>query len=286
MAFQEGKAFVFQFRGGRAPELLSHEEEIALAKRLERGDEEAEVELFEANVRLVINVARKYLGRGMLLADLIQEGNIGLLKAVRKFDWRRGNRFSTYASWWIRHYLNRAVGNQGSEVRLPTHVKEKIRRLLRVQASFKRRHGREPRPEEIAQAFKRGTTEVRRVIEILEQAPRFSTPILHWPQDEGERALGIDEEKLPDENSLPADEVIFLDKLKRLVDELLPQLRPVERDIVLVRLRREMTLQAIAASHGLTRERIRQIEEIVEKKIRRHLQRRLKIACLSQGGLG
>jgi len=254
----------------------------AEAKKAETERREAEAEVggaedrfVEANIRLVISLAKRYVNRGLAFADLIQEGNIGLLRAVRKFNWRLGNRFSTYATWWIRHYITRAIQDQSEEVRVPIHMREQVKKFKRGQEAFAGEHGREPRDDELAEKLGWKTDRVCGTREVAEQSLRFRAPIVGQFQ-EGD-ASAVKEDELPDGSNSSGDREIFLGELRRCIDELLPRLDPVERDIVNHRLRQERALADIGEWHNLSRERIRQKEVIVGKKLRLHLAKRLKM---------
>jgi RNA polymerase primary sigma factor len=275
MAEKREEAVVFHFRGESAPSLLLPEEEVALAKRIERGDEEAEAEFLEANVRLTLSIARGYRNRGLSFPDLVQEGNIGLLKAVRRFDWRRGVRFSTYATWWIRHFLNRAMDDQSRDVRIPVHMLQDIGWLERAWAILIKQHDRRPTDQELAEKLGWPLKKIRKVAAIRKKGPRFRTAVVNQFQEDDVSC--IREEDLPGEAGSPPDDEAFLRELRLCVDELLPQLDLVERDIVKYRLEKEYVMAEIGEWHNLSRERIRQKEVVVIAKLRRHLAKRLGI---------
>lgn len=256
-----------------AAEVIKRAAEVI--KKAEVKIRETEDRFVEANIRLVISLARQYRNRSVAFADLIQEGNIGLVKAVRRFDWRRGLRFSTYAVWWIRHYMNRAIQDQAREVRIPNYLLQDMGKLRQAQAEFRHEHDRDPEEQELAAKLKWKAQKVREVIAVIEQSLRFPAPIVNQFQDDEPSA--IREESLPNEGRSSGNHRIFLDEVRQCVDELLPQLDPVERDIVQHRLRQEFVMNEIGQWHNLSRERIRQKELVVIKKLRRHLARRLGI---------
>lgn len=255
--------------------LLSQEQEIMLAQRIEAGDEDAETEFIEANLRLVISIAKYYKGRGVPFFDLIQEGNIGLMRAVREFDWRKGCRFSTYASWWIRHYINRAITKQAFEVQVPIHLMGEYGILERIYTEFKWKYGRTPTNEELAKLLRWPKKKVLKVVRLFEQTPRFRIPITNQAIDE--EFFGISEEILPDENCDQQEKYVSLAQLARCIEELMPKLKPIEQDIVKLRLLQERTLEQVAKRYGLSGERIRQIQKKVEKRLKDYVRIKLKI---------
>ena len=249
---------------GRVP-LLSADEEIALAKRMEAGDEEAQKELAEANLRLVVSIAKRYVGRGMLFLDLIQEGNLGLIKAVEKFDYNKGYKFSTYATWWIRQAITRAIADQARTIRIPVHMVETINKLIRVSRQLLQQLGREPSPEEIAEAMEISVERVREIMKIAQEPVSLETPI----GEEEDSHLGdfIEDQDAP----APAEAASFL-LLKEQLEEVLDTL--TEREERVLRLRfglddgRARTLEEVGQNFGVTRERIRQIEAKALRKLR------------------
>ena len=249
---------------GRVP-LLSADEEIALAKRMEAGDEEAQKELAEANLRLVVSIAKRYVGRGMLFLDLIQEGNLGLLKAVEKFDYSKGYKFSTYATWWIRQAITRAIADQARTIRIPVHMVETINKLIRVSRQLLQQLGREPAPEEIAEAMEISVERVREIMKIAQEPVSLETPI----GEEEDSHLGdfIEDQDAP----APAEAASFM-LLKEQLEEVLDTL--TEREERVLRLRfglddgRARTLEEVGQNFGVTRERIRQIEAKALRKLR------------------
>ena len=249
---------------GRVP-LLSADEEIALAKRMEAGDEEAQKELAEANLRLVVSIAKRYVGRGMLFLDLIQEGNLGLIKAVEKFDYNKGYKFSTYATWWIRQAITRAIADQARTIRIPVHMVETINKLIRVSRQLLQQLGREPSPEEIAAAMEISVERVREIMKIAQEPVSLETPI----GEEEDSHLGdfIEDQDAP----APAEAASFM-LLKEQLEEVLDTL--TEREERVLRLRfglddgRARTLEEVGQNFGVTRERIRQIEAKALRKLR------------------
>ena len=249
---------------GKVP-LLSAEEEIELAKRMADGDEEAKKRLAEANLRLVVSIAKRYVGRGMLFLDLIQEGNLGLIKAVEKFDYQKGFKFSTYATWWIRQAITRAIADQARTIRIPVHMVETINKLIRVSRQLLQELGREPSPEEIAEEMDIPVERVREILKISQEPVSLETPI---GEDEDSH-LGdfIQDENVP----VPADAAAFT-LLKEQLDEVLGTL--TEREQKVLRLRfglddsRARTLEEVGKEFNVTRERIRQIEAKALRKLR------------------
>ena len=249
---------------GKVP-LLSADEEIKLAQRMEEGDEAAKKKLAEANLRLVVSIAKRYVGRGMLFLDLIQEGNLGLIKAVEKFDYRKGYKFSTYATWWIRQAITRAIADQARTIRIPVHMVETINKLIRVSRQLLQELGREPSPEEIAEEMDIPVERVREILKISQEPVSLETPI----GEEEDSHLGdfIQDENVP----VPADAAAFT-LLKEQLDEVLGTL--TEREQKVLRLRfglddsRARTLEEVGKEFNVTRERIRQIEAKALRKLR------------------
>ncbi|MBC7338589.1 MAG: RNA polymerase sigma factor RpoD [Firmicutes bacterium] len=249
---------------GRVP-LLTAEEEVELAKRIEQGDEEARRRLAEANLRLVVSIAKKYVGRGMLFLDLIQEGNLGLIKAVEKFDYRKGYKFSTYATWWIRQAITRAIADQARTIRIPVHMVETINKLIRVSRQLLQELGRDPLPEELAAEMDIPVERVREIQKIAQEPVSLETPI----GEEEDSHLGdfIEDEEAP----APADAASYL-LLREQLDEVLDTLSPRERDVLRLRFGlddgRPRTLEEVGQIFKVTRERIRQIEAKALRKLR------------------
>jgi RNA polymerase primary sigma factor len=249
---------------GRVP-LLSAEEEIQLAKRMEGGDEEAKRRLAEANLRLVVSIAKRYVGRGMLFLDLIQEGNLGLIKAVEKFDYIKGFKFSTYATWWIRQAITRAIADQARTIRIPVHMVETINKLIRVSRQLLQELGREPAPEEIAKVMDIPVERVREIMKIAQEPVSLETPI----GEEEDSHLG---DFIPDDDApAPAEAASFI-LLKEQLEEVLDTLTPREEKVLRLRFGlddgRTRTLEEVGQEFGVTRERIRQIEAKALRKLR------------------
>ena len=249
---------------GKIP-LLTAEEEIELAKRMEAGDEEAKKELAEANLRLVVSIAKRYVGRGMLFLDLIQEGNLGLMKAVEKFDYTKGYKFSTYATWWIRQSITRAIADQARTIRIPVHMVETINKLVRVQRQLVQELGRDPSPDEIAKEMNMEVEKVREIMKIAQEPVSLETPI----GEEEDSHLG---DFIEDENALaPADAATFIMLREQLI-EVLDTLTPREQKVLRLRFGlddgRARTLEEVGKEFDVTRERIRQIEAKALRKLR------------------
>ena len=249
---------------GKVP-LLTAEEEVELAKRMSEGDEEAKKRLAEANLRLVVSIAKRYVGRGMLFLDLIQEGNLGLIKAVEKFDYQKGFKFSTYATWWIRQAITRAIADQARTIRIPVHMVETINKLVRVSRQLLQELGREPSPEEIAEELKMPVERVREILKISQEPVSLETPI----GEEEDSHLG---DFIQDDNVPVPAEAAAQTLLKEQLNEVLDSL--TEREQKVLRLRfgmndgRARTLEEVGKEFDVTRERIRQIEAKALRKLR------------------
>ncbi len=249
---------------GKIP-LLTGDEEVELAKRMEAGDEEAKKQLAEANLRLVVSIAKRYVGRGMLFLDLIQEGNLGLMKAVEKFEYRKGFKFSTYATWWIRQAITRAIADQARTIRIPVHMVETINKLVRVQRQLVQELGRDPTPEEIGKEMDLDVERVREIMKIAQEPVSLETPI----GEEEDSHLG---DFIPDDDVLaPAEAATFTMLREQLID-VLDTLTPREQKVLRLRFGlddgRARTLEEVGKEFEVTRERIRQIEAKALRKLR------------------
>ena len=245
--------------------LLTADEEVQLALRIEQGDEEAKQELAEANLRLVVSIAKRYVGRGMQFLDLIQEGNMGLMKAVEKFDYRRGFKFYTYATWWIRQAITRAIADQARTIRIPVHMVETINKLIRIQRQLLQDLGREPLPEEIGAEMDMPTEKVRNILKIAQEPVSLETPI----GEEDDSHLG---DFIEDQDATsPADHAAY-EMMKKQLENVLDTLTDREENVLRLRFGlddgRTRTLEEVGKVFGVTRERIRQIEAKALRKLR------------------
>lgn len=249
---------------GRVP-LLTAEQEIDIARRMSEGDLEAKKQLTEANLRLVVSIAKRYVGRGMLFLDLIQEGNLGLIKAVEKFDYTKGYKFSTYATWWIRQAITRAIADQARTIRIPVHMVETINKLIRVTRQLLQEYGRDPQPDEIAREMGISEDKVREIMKIAQEPVSLETPI----GEEEDSHLG---DFIPDDDAPAPEESAAFTLLKEQLMEVLDTLTPREEKVLRLRFGlddgRARTLEEVGKEFNVTRERIRQIEAKALRKLR------------------
>jgi len=252
--------------------LLTREQEIDLAQGVDKGKKKSKEQLTTANLRLVVSIAKKYIGRGMSFLDLIQEGNKGLIRAVEKYDWTKGFKFSTYATWWIRQAITRAIADQARTIRIPVHMVETINKLIRISRKLMQEMGREPTPEEIAKEMEIEPQKVREIMKISQKTTSLETPI----GDDEDSYLG---DFIPDETQLSPYDVTSIKMLKENVDEVLGSLSDREARVLKMRFglddsKRPMTLEEVGKEFGVTRERIRQIEAKALRKLKHPSQRK------------
>jgi RNA polymerase primary sigma factor len=248
---------------GKVP-LLTADQEVYLAKRIERGDMAAKTQMTEANLRLVVSIAKGYLGRGLSFLDLIQEGSLGLIRAVEKFDYRKGYKFSTYATWWIRQAVTRAIADKARTIRIPVHMVEKLNKVVHIERQLVQRLGREPRPEEIAEELEMTTEEVREILRMAQHPVSLEKPI----GEEEDSELG---DFVEDENTETPDEAASLTLRRSDIEQALNALPERERQVIELRFGltggQPCTLEEVGKAFGVTRERIRQIENNTLKKL-------------------
>jgi RNA polymerase primary sigma factor len=248
---------------GKVP-LLTADQEVYLAKRIEKGDMGAKTQMTEANLRLVVSIAKGYLGRGLSFLDLIQEGSLGLIRAVEKFDYRKGYKFSTYATWWIRQAVTRAIADKARTIRIPVHMVEKLNKVVHIERQLVQRLGREPRPEEIAEELEMTTEEVREILRMAQHPVSLEKPI----GEEEDSALG---DFVEDENTETPDEAASLTLRRSDIEVALSSLPKRERQVIELRFGltggQPCTLEEVGKAFGVTRERIRQIENNTLKKL-------------------
>jgi RNA polymerase primary sigma factor len=248
---------------GKVP-LLTADQEVYLAKRIERGDMTAKTQMIEANLRLVVSIAKGYLGRGLSFLDLIQEGSLGLIRAVEKFDYRKGYKFSTYATWWIRQAVTRAIADKARTIRIPVHMVEKLNKVVHIERQLVQRLGREPRPEEIAEELEMTTEEVREILRMAQHPVSLEKPI----GEEEDSELG---DFVEDENTETPDEAASLTLRRSDIENALNALPERERQVIELRFGltggQPCTLEEVGKAFGVTRERIRQIENNTLKKL-------------------
>jgi len=258
---------------GRIP-LLTREEEIRLAQRVEKGDPIAKQKLIDANLRLVVSIAKKYIGRGMTFLDLIQEGNKGLIRAVEKFDWSKGFKFSTYATWWIRQAITRSIADQARTIRIPVHMVETINKLMRTSRRMMQELGREPTPEEVGKVMELDPERVREILKIAQNTTSLESPV---GSGEDESVLG---DFIADEQQASPYDSTSMQMLRENVDEVLAALSDREAKVLKLRFglagNKMMTLEEVGRQFGVTRERIRQIEAKALRKLK-HPSRRKKL---------
>ena len=245
--------------------LLNPDEEVELSQRMVKGDEYAKMKIVEANLRLVVSIAKRYVGRGMLFLDLIQEGNLGLIKAVEKFDYTKGFKFSTYATWWIRQAITRAIADQARTIRIPVHMVETINKLIRVNRQLVQELGRDPRPDEIAEQMNMPQEKIMEIMKIAQEPVSLETPI----GEEEDSHLG---DFIPDDDALAPSEAAAYSLLKEQIEEVLETLTDREKKVLKLRFGlddgRARTLEEVGKEFDVTRERIRQIEAKALRKLR------------------